>query len=158
MTELRRGDIALVAGGVYASKPRPTVILQDDLFTGIDSVTVCPFTTTEVDAPLLRMALPADDATGIDSESFVMIDKVTTVRRSNVSEPIGGLVSAGRHSSGVSTMALELPLPEGRDGKPPQPLSMLMARLTRAQDDPTREAGPQTLREGAQPREVLAPE
>ena len=128
MTELRRGDIALVAGGVYASKPRPAVILQDDLFTGIDS------------------------------KSFVMIDKVTTVRRSNVSEPIGGLVSAGRHSSGVSTMALELPLPEGRDGKPPQPLSMLMARLTRAQDDPTREAGPQTLREGAQPREVLAPE
>ena len=91
MTQLRRGDVALVAGGVYASRPRPAVILQDDLFIGVDSLTVCPMTTTEVDAPLLRMALPAADATGIASPGFAMIDKVTTVRRSNVGERIGHL-------------------------------------------------------------------
>jgi mRNA interferase MazF len=45
-----RGDIVTVAGGVYSSKPRPAVILQDDLFIETDSVTVCPLTTTNVDA------------------------------------------------------------------------------------------------------------
>jgi hypothetical protein len=30
-----------------------------------DSVTVCPFTTTEVDAPLLRVPVIANDATAL---------------------------------------------------------------------------------------------
>jgi mRNA-degrading endonuclease toxin of MazEF toxin-antitoxin module len=47
---VKRGEIWLVAGGVYASKPRPTLIVQDDHFE-TDSVTVCPSTTTDVDAP-----------------------------------------------------------------------------------------------------------
>jgi mRNA interferase MazF len=89
----RRGDIVLVAGGVYASKPRPAVIVQDDLFDGTDSVTVCPLTTSDVPAPLLRMPVPANDTTGIDSPSFAMIDKVTTVRRSSAGEAIGRLDS-----------------------------------------------------------------
>lgn len=92
-SQARRGDIVLVAGGVYASGPRPAVIVQDDLFDATDSVTVCPFTTSDVSAPLLRMPVPADDATGIDSLSFAMIDKITTVRRSSAGEAIGRLDS-----------------------------------------------------------------
>ena len=91
--EARRGHIVLVAGGVYASKPRPAVILQDDLFRGTDSVTVCPFTTSPADAPLLRLPIPADSTTGIDEPSFAMVDKVTTVRRSSVGPVVGQLDS-----------------------------------------------------------------
>ena len=87
---MRRGEIWLVAGGVYASKPRPALILQDDRFE-TDSVTVCPFTTTDVDAPLLRLPIPADATSGILQPSFLMIDKLTTVRRSNVGERVGTL-------------------------------------------------------------------
>lgn len=90
---MNRGEIWLVAGGVYASKPRPAVLLQDDRFDGTDSVTVCPLTSTHVAAPLLRMPLPADGVTGLDSESFAMIDKITTVRRSNVATRLGRLSS-----------------------------------------------------------------
>ncbi len=86
-----RGDIVTAAGGVYASKPRPVVVLQDDLFSALDSVTVCPLTTKKVDAPLLRMPLAADEANGISSPSFVMIDKITTIRRSNVGVVVGHL-------------------------------------------------------------------
>ncbi len=93
VAEVRRGDVVLVAGGVYASKPRPAVVIQDDLFEGTDSVTVSPFTTTLIDAPLLRMPVPSDDSTGIDEPSFIMIDKLTTVRRSNVRERVGRLDS-----------------------------------------------------------------
>jgi mRNA interferase MazF len=89
---MRRGEIRLVAGGVYASKPRPAVIVQDDRFE-TDSVTVCPLTTTQVDAPLLRLPIPADPTSGIRQPSQLMIDKLTTVRRSNVGDRLGQLTA-----------------------------------------------------------------
>lgn len=88
-----RGEIWSVAGGVYASKPRPAVVLQDDRFDGTDSVTVCPLTSTDVAAPLLRMPLPADATSGLEAASFVMVDKITTVRRASVVRRIGRLSS-----------------------------------------------------------------
>jgi mRNA interferase MazF len=89
---VRRGELWTVAGGVHASKPRPALIVQDDLFAGTASVTVAPLTTTLVDAPLLRVRVAADELTGLQHESHVMIDnKVTTVRRENVGVPIGRL-------------------------------------------------------------------
>ena len=88
---MRRGDIVTVAGGVYASKPRPALVVQDDRFDATDSVTVCPFTTTEVDAPLLRVQVVADEANGLGQDSCLMVDKITTVRRSNARTVLGRL-------------------------------------------------------------------
>lgn len=88
---MRRGDIVTVAGGVYTSKPRPALVVQDDRFDATDSVTVCPFTTTEVDAPLLRVPVAANDANGLGQDSYLMVDKITTVRRSNARTVLGRL-------------------------------------------------------------------
>ena len=88
---MRRGDIVTVAGGVYANKPRPALIVQDDRFDATDSLTVCPFTSTDVDAPLLRVPVTADEENGLDQDSFVMVDKLTTVRRSNAHTVVGRL-------------------------------------------------------------------
>lgn len=88
---MRRADIVTVAGGVYATKPRPALIVQDDRFDATDSVTVCPFTTTDTDAPLLRVPVMADEGNGLDQDSYLMVDKVTTVRRSNADPVIGRL-------------------------------------------------------------------
>jgi mRNA interferase MazF len=88
---MRRGDIVTVAGGVYASKPRPALVVQDDRFDATDSLTVCPFTTNEVDAPLLRVAVAADEVNGLGHDSYLMIDKITTVRRSNARTVLGRL-------------------------------------------------------------------
>lgn len=88
---MRRGELWTVAGGVYASKPRPALVVQDDVFAGTASVTVAPLTTTLVDAPLLRVPVSADDLTGLEHESYVMIDKITTVRRENVGTRLGRL-------------------------------------------------------------------
>lgn len=90
---MRRGDIATVAGGVHASKPRPALVIQDDRFDATDSLTVCPFTTTGVDAPLLRLGVEADAVNGLEHDSFLMIDKITTVRRSNAATMVGRLSS-----------------------------------------------------------------
>jgi mRNA interferase MazF len=88
---LRRGDVVTVAGGVRANKPRPALIVQDDLFDATDSLTVCPFTSAEVDAPLLRVPVAADEENGLDQDSFLMVDKITTVRRSNTHAVVGRL-------------------------------------------------------------------
>ena len=88
---MRRGDIVTVAGGVYATKPRPALIVQDDRFDATDSLSVCPLTSTKIDAPLLRVPVTADQGNGLDRDSFLMVDKMTTVRRSNVGIVMGRL-------------------------------------------------------------------
>ena len=88
---MRRGDIVTVAGGVYASKPRPALVVQDDRFDATDSLTVCPFTRTEVDAPLLRVSVSADEENGLDQGGFLMVDRLTTVRRGDARTVIGRL-------------------------------------------------------------------
>ena len=78
-------------GGAYASKPRPVVILQDDAFARTDAVTVAPLTSVLIDAPLLRVRVGQGALSGLDHDSDIMIDKLTTVRRSNVGTRVGGL-------------------------------------------------------------------
>lgn len=90
---MKRGELWTVAGGVYASKPRPAVIVQDDVFELTESVTVAPLTTTLTDAPLLRLRVAAGGVSGLAQVSDVMVDKLTTVRRSNVQIRIGRLSS-----------------------------------------------------------------
>lgn len=86
-----RGELWTVAGGVYASRPRPALIIQDDLFAATDSVTVALLTTTLTDAPLLRVRVTRSELTGLARDSDVMVDKLTTVRRSNVHTRVGRL-------------------------------------------------------------------
>lgn len=89
---MKRGEIwTAAAGSGYAGKPRPVVILQDDLFDATASVTVCAFTTDETDAPLFRIPIGADETTGIRQPSRLMIDKITTVPRAELGERIGRL-------------------------------------------------------------------
>ncbi len=92
---MNRGEIWTVAGGVYAAKPRPALIVQDDLFDVTSSVTVAPMTSTLLDAPLMRIRINGGDGriSGLDHDSDVMIDKLTTVRRSNVHTRIGRLTA-----------------------------------------------------------------
>ena len=86
---MNRGDIWTAAHGVYASKPRPVLIVQDDRFGATDSVTVIPMTTLEVDAPLVRVPIAADELSGISQDSYVMVDKLTTVRRAKLEQRTG---------------------------------------------------------------------
>lgn len=91
---MRRTEIWTVSGGPdYAGIPRPAVIIQDDRFD-TDSVTLCPFTTDPTDAPLFRLAIEATPATGLTATSRLMVDKITTVRRTKLGERIGELDDA----------------------------------------------------------------
>jgi mRNA interferase MazF len=87
-----RGEIYTAAArGPYTGEPRPVVILQDDRFDATASVTVCPFTTNPVEAPLVRLPINPSDGNGLDQQSQLMVDKVTTVPRSSLSDRLGRL-------------------------------------------------------------------
>jgi mRNA interferase MazF len=89
---MKRGDIWTIAGGPdYAGKPRPAVVLQDDAFAATASVTVCPFTTHLVDAPLMRLAVEPGERNGLHQPSHLMVDKITTVPRAKLESRIGRL-------------------------------------------------------------------
>jgi len=87
-----RGEIYTAAArGPYTGKPRPVVVVQDDRFDATGSVTICPFSTNPVDAPLIRLAIDPTDQNGLDQASRLMVDKVTTVPRSSLGERLGRL-------------------------------------------------------------------
>ncbi len=93
---MKRGDLWTASGGSgYAGKPRPVLIVQDDRFDTADSVTVMPLTTVARDAPLLRLAVGVNDSTGLKEESYLMIDKVTTVHRSKLGQRVGKIGDDG---------------------------------------------------------------
>ena len=88
---MRRGEIWTVSASGYAGKPRPAVIIQDDLFEATVSVTICALTTDPTNAPILRVPVTPDQENGLSRQSRVMIDKVTTVPRARVGTRIGRL-------------------------------------------------------------------
>ena len=92
---MRRGDIHIAAArGAYSGKPRPVVIVQDDRFDATASVTVCPLTTSPVEAPLARIAVEPTAVTGIEQPSQIMVDKIITMPRANVRDHLGSLTDA----------------------------------------------------------------
>ena len=89
---MKRGEVWTVSGGRdYAGKPRPVVIVQDDHFDATASVTVCAFTTDDADAPLFRLAVEANERSGLRAACRLMVDKITTVPKSKVGSHVGRL-------------------------------------------------------------------
>ncbi|MDQ0770201.1 mRNA interferase MazF [Pseudarthrobacter defluvii] len=90
---MNRGELWTVSGGTYAQKPRPALIVQDDLFSASESVTLLPLTSHPSDAPLLRLTVEPAPLNGLDRVSQIMVDKLTTVRRTNLGQRVGRLDS-----------------------------------------------------------------
>ena len=88
---MKRGEIWAVSGAGYAGKPRPAVIIQDDLFDATASVAICVFTSNDTDLPLLRIPVSPSDNNGLRSVSRMMVDKITTVNRARLGKRIGRL-------------------------------------------------------------------
>lgn len=87
---MRRGEIWTASGGSHsAGKPRPVLIIQDDLFDATASVTVCPLTSDPTEIPLLRIPVDISTESGLSKSSRLMVDKVTTMPRTRLGERIG---------------------------------------------------------------------
>ena len=92
---MTRGEIWTAAGGKdYAGKPRPVVIVQDNAFDATESVTICAFTTDPTEAPLFRIEIAQSPTNGLERESRLMIDKITTMPRVKLKRQVGRLSDA----------------------------------------------------------------
>jgi mRNA interferase MazF len=97
---VRRGELWTAAGGKHhAGKPRPVLIVQNDLFDATASVTVCPLTSDPNEIPLMRIPLSPNKINRLKAPSSIMLDKVTTMPRSKLGVQIG-------HVSDADMMAL----------------------------------------------------
>lgn len=92
---MNRGEIYTAAArGAYTGKPRPVVLIQDDHFDATASITVCALTTDPTEAPLLRLPVAPDATNGLSQLSSLMVDKITTMPRTSLTERIGRLSDA----------------------------------------------------------------
>ena len=66
------------------------MIIQDDLFDTA-SVTLCPFTTNEAEAETFRLEIARSVDNGLDDDSRLMIDKVSSVSRIKLGIRLGRL-------------------------------------------------------------------
>jgi mRNA interferase MazF len=84
-----RGDLVTVALQGSHGKPRPALIVQNDLLRETSHVAVLVLTSEPRDAPLLRVPIPADARTGLAQPSFAMLDRLTTAPRDKLGKTIG---------------------------------------------------------------------
>ena len=90
---MHRGDLVSVVIQGDFGKPRPALVIQSPLFANHTSVTVLLVTSTLVDAPLLRVTVPASAINGLEKKSQIMIDKAMTLKREKIG-PVLGRVTA----------------------------------------------------------------
>jgi mRNA interferase MazF len=90
---IARGEIWTVAGGGFAGKPRPAVIIQNDLFVLRGSATICLLISVADEFPLFRIRIEPVASNGLADVSFCMADKLTTVRNDQLGKRIGRLSS-----------------------------------------------------------------
>ena len=90
---LRRGAVVAVAAtGAYSGKPRPAVVVQADRWLQAHaSVTLCPLTSTLMDAPLVRLPVQPSRLNGLQKPSQLMVDKLFTVPTRAIGAVIGQL-------------------------------------------------------------------
>ena len=92
---MKRGELWTAAGGAdYAGKPRPVVVVQDDRFEDVKSVTICSLTTDLADAYIFRLTVEATEANGLRTTSRLMADKITTIPKTKLRYRIGKLSDA----------------------------------------------------------------
>lgn len=91
MTRVRGDLVTAIVPGDFG-KPRPVVILQANAYLEHHpSVTVCPLTTHLTGLRLFRIAIAPDRKNGLKELSEAMVDKVSSLRRERIGDPIGRL-------------------------------------------------------------------
>ena len=90
---LQRGLIVTVAStGIYSGKPRPAVVVQANRWLqGHPNVTLCPLTSSLVDAPLVRLPVDPNPRNGLRKASQLMADKLFTVPVGSIGSVVGVL-------------------------------------------------------------------
>jgi mRNA interferase MazF len=89
---VKRGDVVVVAMQGDQGKPRPAVVIQSDAFNEKHAtITLCPVTTTILDAPLFRPTVDPSPTNGLRKVSQIMVDKMVSIPRDKIGPAVGSL-------------------------------------------------------------------
>ena len=88
---MKRGDLVSVTTSGDYGKPRPALIVQSELFSEHQSVTICLLTSHITQTPLFRYNVEPSGDNGLSVTSQVQIDKIMTVPREKTGAVIGQL-------------------------------------------------------------------
>lgn len=86
-----RGEVWSVSAGDYASKPRPAIVVQSDDIQGVGSTILCLLTSEKNDAVNTRIEVDPSKENGLEKTSYIMTDKIVSVRRESLGQKIGKL-------------------------------------------------------------------
>jgi len=87
---MRRGDFVTVATQGDYGKPRPALVVQNDLFDALPSVVILPLTSLlRDDADQIRIDVAPSDENGLREKSQIAVDKVTVIPVAKVGKTIG---------------------------------------------------------------------
>jgi mRNA interferase MazF len=87
--EITRGDLIIGSLPGDFGKPRPMLVVQDDAFHGLSSLTVLPLTTDLRTASSIRITIEPSEQTGLRERSQIIIDKTGTLLRTRIGQRIG---------------------------------------------------------------------
>ena len=91
---MRRGEVWTAAGGAaYAGKPRPYIVVQDEVYLETDSIVVCPLTTEQVVTAFLRPPVDPEPGNGLEAKSRVMVDKIGAIPRVRMGKRLGKITA-----------------------------------------------------------------
>jgi mRNA interferase MazF len=89
---MRRGDIVTVAAPGDYGKPRPAVVIQDDVLNRDARSTIIALMTSHLqDAPLLRLNVEPTADSGLKVVSQVQVNRLLSLPSNKVGSPIGRL-------------------------------------------------------------------
>jgi mRNA interferase MazF len=85
-----RGDLVAISLPGDYGKPRPALVIQNDLLAELDSVVLCPV-TSDLRTADFRVTIEPTPSNGLRHVSQVMVDKLSTLPRSKVGDTFGRL-------------------------------------------------------------------
>ncbi len=91
---MKRGDLVTIAVSGDYGKPRPALVVQDNAFDALPSVTVLRLTSELHDWPAFRVTIAPSPENRLRAPSQVMIDKAVTVPKEKVGKTFGRLEEA----------------------------------------------------------------
>ena len=100
--EVSRGDLVIAAFPGDYGKPRPALIIQNNGFSQLQSVTVLPLTSDLYPAMLIRINVAPTRGNGLERRSHIMVDKAATISRSKIGQRIGRLDTETMGAVGVA--------------------------------------------------------
>ncbi len=88
---MNRGDIIVAIFASEFGKPRPSLVIQSNNFSNLNTLVICPLTTDLKGQSPLRILVHPSPSNGLREPSHIMIDKIAAVSSEHRRDKIGEL-------------------------------------------------------------------